>query len=157
MVANIFIMARQPIQVAIYIARYCNEAWSYLVMHRIPDKGNFWQPVTGGVEYGEEPYDAARREMIEETGIEPLEFHSLGYSFTYPIAGWWKKIHDWDADTMTEHVFYAIVDGDAEPKLSPDEHDCYQWLTLDDAVAILHWDDNRDSLRRVDAVLSKRQ
>src|SRR5437588_2551793 len=39
-----------------------------LLLHRRPERGNFWQPITGSIEEGELPVDTARRELIEETG-----------------------------------------------------------------------------------------
>src|ERR1044071_2560203 len=39
-----------------------------LLLHRRPERGNFWQPITGAIEDGESPAEAARREVLEETG-----------------------------------------------------------------------------------------
>src|SRR5258707_3811396 len=39
-----------------------------LLLHRRPERGNFWQPITGSIEEGELPADTARRELAEETG-----------------------------------------------------------------------------------------
>ena len=39
-----------------------------LLLHRKPERGNFWQPITGSIEIGELPIETARREIVEETG-----------------------------------------------------------------------------------------
>src|SRR5882672_3913545 len=39
-----------------------------LLLHRKPERGNFWQPITGSIEDDELPHDTARRELAEETG-----------------------------------------------------------------------------------------
>src|SRR5712691_8802670 len=39
-----------------------------LLLHRRPERGNFWQPITGSIEDGEAPLETARREIVEETG-----------------------------------------------------------------------------------------
>src|SRR5712691_4877586 len=39
-----------------------------LLLHRRPERGNFWQPITGSIEDGETPIETARREIVEETG-----------------------------------------------------------------------------------------
>ena len=39
-----------------------------LLLHRRPERGNFWQPITGSIEKDELPFDAAQREVHEETG-----------------------------------------------------------------------------------------
>ncbi|HSN69507.1 MAG TPA: lipoyl(octanoyl) transferase LipB [Thermoanaerobaculia bacterium] len=41
-----------------------------LLLRRHPDRGEFWQPVTGRIEPGETPGEAARRELAEETGCD---------------------------------------------------------------------------------------
>ncbi|HWU66702.1 MAG TPA: NUDIX domain-containing protein, partial [Methylophilus sp.] len=38
------------------------------------DKAGFWQSVTGSTEAGETPYDAAIREVKEETGLDALAY-----------------------------------------------------------------------------------
>src|SRR3954463_1356044 len=39
-----------------------------LLLHRRPERGNFWQPITGSIEAGELPLATARREIAEEPG-----------------------------------------------------------------------------------------
>lgn len=49
-----------------------------LLLKRTPERGGFWQTVTGKLEAGERPLEAARREVAEETGcaleVEPLDY-----------------------------------------------------------------------------------
>ena len=75
------------------------QVWIYTRVPEIPhplflllktrlDRGEFWQPVTGGVEAGETVLNAALREAREETG---LVFAStpdpIGGSFTFECRG----------------------------------------------------------------------
>ena len=41
-----------------------------LLLHR-KDRKDFWQSVTGSIELNESPYEAAIREVKEETSIDP--------------------------------------------------------------------------------------
>jgi ADP-ribose pyrophosphatase YjhB (NUDIX family) len=52
---------RQPVQVLVHPVRRTEEGWRYLLLHRIPRRGGFWQGVSGGVEWGEALAAAARR------------------------------------------------------------------------------------------------
>ena len=61
-----------------------------LVLQRTPERGGFWQLVTGRVEPGESVEAAARRELLEETGLD-LPVAPLGYAHAFawgtpPIA-----------------------------------------------------------------------
>ena len=49
----------------------------YLILKRHPpnshpEKGRFWQPITGGLEEGETKREALKREIREETGIKNI-------------------------------------------------------------------------------------
>lgn len=54
---------------------YIEKDGAYLMMHRIKKKNDEnkekWVGVGGKLEAGESPYDCARREILEETGIVP--------------------------------------------------------------------------------------
>lgn len=41
---------RQPVEILVYPARWEDQGWRYLLLHRIPGRGCFWQGVSGGAE-----------------------------------------------------------------------------------------------------------
>ncbi len=93
-----------------------------LLLRMIPDRGGYWQPVTGGVEVGEPIEDAALREAREETslsfkgGVEPLN-----YCFRFRTR--------WGADAE-EYAFALQASALAEVRLDPQEHDAMAWQVL---------------------------
>ena len=77
-----------------------------------------WAIVRGGIEEGETAWQAALRELHEETGLRPLEFYQLDtIDLFYLVAG----------DGLW-HVpgFCAVVGRDAEVVLN-EEHDAHRW------------------------------
>jgi 8-oxo-dGTP pyrophosphatase MutT (NUDIX family) len=56
----------RKVQVAVYTL---NPDPHFLVLKTIPSDESFWQNVTGAIEDGETPEQAAYRELEEETGI----------------------------------------------------------------------------------------
>ena len=92
-----------------------------LVLRRPEGKGGFWQIVTGRIEPGETPAQAALREAREETGLEIERVSPLEYEHAFTLDG---------PVLVREHAF--AVDGTGEVKLT--EHDAFEWL--DTAAAI---------------------
>lgn len=61
-----------------------NPSFRVLILKRTPEKSDYWQPVCGGVEKGEELTQTVIREILEETGITEIEsIIDLDYNFTY--------------------------------------------------------------------------
>lgn len=112
---------RLPIQAQVVVFR--TDPLRFLMLKRTAQKGGFWQCVTGGVEEGETIEAAAKRELFEETGLEPVAWIRDVFSFQFEQDGWY----------YTEFVFAAEVDGD--PVLS--EHDEYRWCTFEEAEALV--------------------
>jgi len=146
---------RQPIQVAIYCVRMIENGWEYLIMHRIPSGGGFWQAVTGGVEDDEEYLTTARRELKEETGFEPTELHLIDYSYTFPVEESMGKLYDHDVDLIREVVFLAIVESGKNPVITPVEHDKFKWCQYEKACDILYWPGNKESIRHCELFLKR--
>jgi 8-oxo-dGTP pyrophosphatase MutT (NUDIX family) len=142
---------RGPNEVAIFVAR--RDRSEILVVHRSPLGGGYWHTIAGAVEAGEQAEEAARRELLEETGLVAGELHSAGRAveFWYPLS---EEPADrralYDEGVEEVHVDCYLVDApdDWEPTLD-DEHDEYRWATAGDAPGALYWPDTADALRRL--------
>jgi len=121
-----------------------------LVMHRTDDR--YWHVVAGVVEYGETIADAARRELREESGLMGADLLDLGSPVTYPITPELRQRYGYPEDLheVTVHSFAAEAPAGWEPMLN-EEHDEYRWTTVEEAVAILHWPETREAVRRLAA------
>ena len=138
---------RIPIQVLVYPVRY-TDGWEYLLLKRIPSRGGVWQGVTGGLEEGEVLEEAAKRELYEETGFPPLKIEKIDLWYSFPVADEWRHLYKADVKEIIEYVFVAFLDA-GEPVLDPQEHDQYRWCSIDEALQLLYWPDNKEALKQV--------
>lgn len=121
-----------------------------LVLRTGPNRGSFWQPVTGHVEPGETLLDAARREAEEETGFHfKATPEPLGYAFDY-LGQWGPAL---------EHAFSLEAPSKAAErgrvKLDSKEHVDSRWVMPEEALKLLKYDSNAEALRRLMRRLEK--
>lgn len=122
---------RRPESVLIVIYTTGGE---FLVMERRKPPG-FWQSVTGSLEWGETADEAARRELIEETGIREGRLRNLQWTQTYEILPSFGKTFAPGVTRNLEHAFALKLDARATVTLS--EHVQYRWLPADEAIALV--------------------
>lgn len=111
-----------------------------VVIHQGPDgcrylllrAYHYWDFPKGIVEPGEDPLEAARREVAEETALQDLEF-SWGavYLETTPY-GAGKIARYYLAETRTDQIALPV-----SAELGRPEHDEYRWLSHTEARALL--------------------
>ena len=95
-----------------------------------------WQMVTGKIDAGESTSDAVKRELAEETGLKAENLFVVPKinSFYFPTS---DKI-------VLSPVFLAIVNS-TDVTIS-DEHSEYKWVSYDEAIKIIYWPNQIESL-----------
>jgi dATP pyrophosphohydrolase len=132
--------------VSILVIRPAPSGHELLMALREPAKymGGTWQLISGALEANEAAWQAALREIREETGLAPREFYRLSALTSFYRA---------DNDSLnTAPMFCAIVDEDAAVTIN-DEHTAFEWVQLDEASSRLMWPGDRQALEEVRSVI----
>src|SRR3989344_5367837 len=126
---------KRKLKVEVFIFRIIKNKIQYLLLKRIKEKGEFWQPVTGGIEKDENLIEAALREIREEIGIN---------SSVRLI----KNLHKFKVDNENpyeEHIFGIEIKPEQGIDINNNiyqEHSEYKWCSYGKALKILKWDEN---------------
>ena len=137
---------RRPESVLIVIYTAAGE---FLLLERRKPAG-FWQSVTGSLEWGETADAAARRELIEETGITQGVLINLQWTQVYEILPAFGKVYAPGITRNLEHAFSLRLAQRVPVTLSDTEHTRFQWLSGVEAAGIVSSSTNRtviDDLR----------
>jgi lipoyl(octanoyl) transferase len=115
--------------VQVQVVKHGADGVRVLALHRHPERGGFWQPVTGRVEKGESVADAAARELLEETGL-----HGVPRPLAYRHAFLWPR--EGRPAVAQETAFVARAPDGFSPRLSSAEHDDARWIGVAEAEAL---------------------
>jgi len=135
--------------VAVYIVRPAPVGVELLMLQR-PEGHRFagaWQTVGGHIEekHGETAWQAAMRELDEETALDVERWFRIDRSETF---------YNPENDTIYfVPAFAALVKAGAEPTIS-DEHQAWRWQTAEDAARSVDWAAMRDSILMVGEALA---
>jgi dihydroneopterin triphosphate diphosphatase len=119
-----------------------------LLLERVARAG-FWQSVTGSLEsIDEPPAEAARREVLEETGIEarPQEYRRWSLAYTFEIFPQWRDRFVPGTTHNMEQVFSLELPERVPVTLAPAEHVAHCWLPWREAAAKCFSWSNRDAI-----------
>ncbi len=132
--------------VDVYVYRLSREGIRFLLLRRAAGivYAGQWRMVGGKIERGETAWQAALRELEEETGCRPSTFWSV------PSV---NAFYEWQHDRINLiPAFAAAFEG--TPVLSR-EHDTSRWFTPEEAAALLTWPEQRRLLGLVAAMLGE--
>lgn len=131
--------------VDVFVFRQTVTGPEFLLLKRSADEEypNIWQCVSGGIQAGEKAWQAAIREMVEETGYQqPTRCFVADYAYNL-------YLHPTDK-MLSVPVFGAEVSAQdhSAPMLST-EHSEYRWCSPETALKLLSWENYRLGLRAV--------
>ncbi len=136
---------RRPESVLIVIYTAGGE---FLLLERRKPPG-FWQSVTGSLEWGETADAAARRELIEETGITQGFLRNLHWAQVYEILPSFGKKYAPGVTRNLEHAFALKLPERVPVTLSETEHVQYRWVPAAEALALASSSTNRAVIQQL--------
>jgi dATP pyrophosphohydrolase len=136
---------KQPVSVLVIV----HTSELHVLLLERADFPDHWQCVTGSRDEDEDLPATARRELLEETGIDaddyggPVDWH---LTQEYEIFPQWRHRYPPGTTHNTEHVFSLDVKTEVPVRLAPREHTRYVWLPWSAAAARCFSWSNRDAI-----------
>ena len=145
---------KQKYRKAVFILAYAKtkKGVEYLLLKR-KLHWNGWEFPKGGVKFLETKKQAARRELIEETGLKPLrgEVKKFNFSGKYEYE---KVLSDRPKFKGQTFSLYAAEIKKGRVKLDKKEHNGHVWTDFKKAIKMLKWSDQKKSLKIVNSWLN---
>jgi len=120
----------------------------YVLMLRRVYPDNFWQSVTGSLEWGERAGQAAARELNEETGLDAYGLVDCKYSQEFEIYSIWRERYAPGVMRNREHVFVLAIDDCKTIVIDPREHNEYRWVLREEAIEMTTSYTNSEAIAR---------
>ena len=124
-----------------YVFNRKNKEIRFLLLKRAKTKiyEHLWQGVAGKIEAGETSWEAAIRELKEETGFEPVRIF---------VADHVSKFYEAHGDWVNMVPVFGIEVDDEEVILS-DEHCEFKWVDYNTAHKTLIWSGQKDGIAAI--------
>lgn len=139
---------------SVLVVVYAKNTHRVLMLQR-KDDPEFWQSVTGSIEIGEKPIEAAAREVFEEIGLQIS--HLQNSEKKQPLVDCQKQIefeifphfrykYAPNITHCVEHWFLLPLESEQEPILS--EHLAYCWVSVEEAVEMTKSPNNAQAIKQ---------
>ena len=124
-----------------YVFRQTNEGLRFLLLKRAKTKiyEHLWQGVAGKIEGDEKAWEAAIRELKEETGFRPVRMF---------VADHVSRFYETHGDRVNLVPVFGIEVGNDAVVLS-EEHCEFKWLDFDTARSALVWSGQKEGISAV--------
>lgn len=142
---------RAPFQILAIPYRMRDGEAQFCVLHRADH--DQWQFLSGGGEDDETPEEAARREILEESGLTANPLIPLRSLCCIPTDIFSEEYtRNWPGDTYVIPEYAFGFEGEGELRLSGEHSEC-AWLDYRAARDRLKWDSNRTALYELNSRL----
>jgi dATP pyrophosphohydrolase len=132
---------------SVLVLVYTKDADVLLLRRQHPP--DFWQSVTGSLEWGEAPREAAHRELREETGLDANNgLIDCAHRNIFEILPAWRHRYAPGTPRNIEYVYRIEYPQPPEIQLNHLEHKEFVWLPRDQALGrVTSWT-NREGIER---------
>ena len=139
------------------IFRKVKDSFEFLLLKRLPEKGDFWQPITGALEKTDKSeLDGAYREILEETGISKNQIiRAIKNVHSFVITK--HYLTQEDIIEVKEIVSGFEVNENVEINITNDlerDHSDFKWVSFKDAIKMMKWDTNKDAFKKLYSILT---
>ena len=137
----------KPGVIELFVIKHNAGDWRVLLLQRVASgkRPHSWETVYGKIDAREKPEKAAVRELQEETGLSAQSLYNVTVSPFYLHA----------SNTIQMCItFAAFVSEDVEVTLG-DEHQRFEWLSLDEACKRFTWPREAHALRDAQHLLGR--
>ncbi|MFA9487665.1 MULTISPECIES: dihydroneopterin triphosphate diphosphatase [unclassified Mannheimia] len=139
---------------SVLVVIYAKDTNRVLMLQR-KDDPDFWQSVTGSLEIGEKPIEAAEREVLEEIGLSISNLQISGEK--QPLVDCQKQIefeifphfrykYAPNITHCVEHWFLLPLESEQEPILT--EHLAYRWVEPTEAIQMTKSPNNAQAIKQ---------
>ncbi len=144
-------MNRIPVNcygVTAIILKKCDDGYQVLLIKRAKALRDTWCYVAGSIEDGEKAWEAALREIKEETGLVPSKLYSGSICEQFYEI---QKDSIWIAPVFIAYIF------DAQEVRLNEEHTEFKWVTIEEAMQLVSFPGQARILEQVDKEFIKKK
>jgi dATP pyrophosphohydrolase len=130
-----------------YVYKRTESGILYLLLKRSSESmyGKLWQGITGKIDNDETAWQTAIREVEEETSLVPVKLNVVEHvSSFYEAFG----------DTVNFVPIFGAEVESSDVNLS-NEHEVHRWVTLNEALDYLTWEEQKSAVKALDNMLQK--
>ena len=124
-----------------YVYRQTDKGLMFLILKRNEKKlyEHLWQGVAGKIEKDEEAWEAAIRELKEETGLDPVKMF---------VADHVSQFYEKHGDRVNLVPVFGI-EVDSKNVILSDEHIEYKWVDFKEAFDTLVWNGQKKGIQTI--------